>query len=106
MDSTLSALVALGVVIGLIAIGIRISLHLFSPDAEKSLRFSRRLPLADEPLPSHNIYIVRRPRHPRVRVEDKAYSSSRYAWHSLIAIALFLLLAVVAIVSILSDIMH
>lgn len=106
MDATLSGLVALGVVMGVIAIGIRLSLYLFSQDAAGTLRFPRRLSLADETLPSHSTYITRRARHHRIPAEDKAHSSSRYVQYSLLAIALFILLAVMVIVVILAGMMH
>jgi hypothetical protein len=97
-------LVALLVVIGLIAIGTRISLYLYLQRAEETHRFTRRMPVADERSGSDSIYTVKRPRYRRVM--DTEFASPRYAVRSVMVIALIFLLTVMAAVSILFGGVH
>ncbi len=104
MGSIIVTLVALLVVIGLIAIGTRISLYLYLQRAEGTQHFTRRMPIADERLGLDIIYTVKRPRYHRVM--DTEFAGSRYALRSVMVMALILLLTVMAAVSILFGGVH
>jgi len=98
MESILVALVALFVVIGLIIGGTRFSLYLFLLKAESTQRFAQRLPGTEERMPHNNEYGVERPTY--YETVNSSSSSARYARSSLMVIALFLLLAIMATISI------
>jgi hypothetical protein len=104
MEAILTALVALVVVIGLMVVGIRISVYLFSEHAVRTRHFTHALPVAHERLRAHTIDTVRRARHHHSM--NTGHSSARYALHSFMAIAFILLLTLVAAVSILLGRVH
>jgi len=103
MESILTALVALLVVIALFVIGIRISVYLFSEHAEGTRHFTHAWPLAHERLRSHTMATVK---HSRYHIVDTGHSSARYALHSFMVIAFVLLLTIVIAVSILLGTVH
>src|SRR5437588_166917 len=99
MESILTALVALLVVIALFVIGIRISVYLF----EGTRHFSHAWPLAHERLRSHTMAAVK---HSRNHIMNTGHSSARYALHSFMVIAFVLLLTIVVAISILLGTVH
>jgi hypothetical protein len=105
MGTMLTALAALLIVIGLIVIGIRISLYLFLQHAYRTRHFMPGMPFADERVRSDTLYTVRRPGYHRA-VMNTGHSNARYALHSFMAIALLLLLTIVAGVFVLLGSVH
>ena len=104
MESILVALVALLVVSGLIIGGTRFSLYLFLLKIENTHRFAQRLPNTEERMLQDNGYGVERPKY--YETVSSSSSSARYARSSMMVIALFLLLAIMATISIVSGLFH
>ncbi|GAC1566285.1 MAG: hypothetical protein NVS3B14_07430 [Ktedonobacteraceae bacterium] len=104
MGSILIALLAPAVVIGLIVGGTRISLYLFIQNVEASKRFAHRMPAVDERSLQENEPTVKSPVY--YRVLNMENSNTRYAWRSLVVIALVLLLAIMASISLLTQMLN
>ena len=104
MGAMLTALVGLLIVTGFIVVGIRISLYLFSHHAAGTHHFTPDMPVAGERLRSNTLHTVRRPRYHRVL--NTGHSNGRYALHTIIVIALILLLTIMATISILLGSVH
>src|SRR5712691_7571213 len=98
MEPILVALVALLVVTGLIIGGTRFSLYLFLLKTESTHRFAQRMPDTEERMSQDNEYGVGRPTY--YETVNSSSSSAHYARSSLMVIAFFLLLAIMATISI------
>jgi len=98
------ALVALLVVIALIAGGMCFSLYLFSQNSAMTHRFERRMSATNEWSRLDNEHTIESPMY--YGAMDTGYTSARYARGSLMVIALILLLSIMAIVSVLSGVLH
>jgi hypothetical protein len=103
MEPILVALVALLVVTGLIIGGTRFSLYLFLLKNESTHRFAQRMPYTEERM-SHDKHGVERPTY--YETVSSTSSSARYARSSLTVIAFFLLLAIMATISIVAGLFH
>jgi hypothetical protein len=103
MGSILIALVALLVAFGLIIGGTRFSLYLFLLNVEESHR-RPATPAKNEQFRPDNQSNVERPVYSNA--VDTGFTSARYARSSLMVIGLFLLLAIMAAITISSGIFH
>jgi hypothetical protein len=104
MEPILVALVALLVVVGLIVAGTRFSLYLFLLKAESTQRFAQHRPATEERMSQDNEYSVERSLY--YETLDTDSSSARYARSSLMVVALVLLLAIMATISIVAGLFH
>jgi hypothetical protein len=98
MEPILVTLVALLVVTGLIIGGTRFSLYLFLLKTESTHRFAQRMPDTEERMSQNNEYSVERPLY--YETVNTSHSSARYARSGLMVVAFFLLLAIMATISI------
>ena len=104
MEPILVALVALLVVTGLIIGGTRFSLYLFLLKTEGTRRFAQHVPVTNERMLQDNEYGVERPLY--YETVNTSSSSARYARNSLMVVAFFLLLAIMATISIVAGLFH
>ena len=104
MEPILVALVALLVVAGLIIGGTRFSLYLFLLKTGSTHRFAQRIPYTEERMSQNNEYRVKRPLY--YENTNTSNSSARYARNSLMIISFFLLLAIMATISIVAGLFH
>jgi hypothetical protein len=104
MEPILVALAALLVVTGLIIGGTRFSLYLFLLKTESTRRFAQRMPDTEERMSHNNEYGVERPTY--YETLNTGSSSAHYARSSLMVIAFFLLLAIMATISIVAGLFH
>jgi hypothetical protein len=104
METILVALVALLVTSGLLIAGTRFSLYLFLLNAEDTHRFSQYRPVTEERMSQNNKYGVERPLY--YETVNTSHSSARYALSGLIVVAFFLLLAIMATISIVPGLFH
>lgn len=104
MEPTLVALVALLIVVGLIIAGTRFSLYLFLLKAEGTRRYAQHMPGTKERMSQNNKYAVERPSY--YETMNTSSSSAHYARNSLMVIAFFLLLAIMASISIVAGLFH
>jgi hypothetical protein len=104
MEPILVALVALVVAAGIIIAGTRFSLYLFLLKFEANQLNAQRRPLAEERMLRDNVYGVQRPSY--YETLDTSSSSARYARNSLLLVAFFLLVAIMAIISIGAGLFH
>ena len=104
MEPILVALVALVVAAGIIIAGTRFSLYLFLLQIEATRQYAQRRPVAEERMLRDNVYGVEQPLY--YKNLDTGSSSARYARNSLLVVAFFLLIAILAIMSIGSGLFH
>ena len=104
MEPILVALVALLVVTGLIIGGTRFSLYLFLLKTGNTHRFAQRMLYTEERMSQDSEYRVERPTY--YETVNSSSSSARYARSSMMVIALFLLLAIIATISIVAGLFH
>lgn len=104
MEPILVALVALVVAAGLVIAGTRFSLYLFLLKVEGTRNYAQHRPVAEERTLQDNEYSVRRPLY--YETLDTGNRSARYARNSLMVIAFFLLLAIMAIISSAAGLFH
>ncbi len=98
MEPILVALVALLVTAGLLIAGTRFSLYLFLLKIEGTRRFAQYRPVTEERMSQDNEYGVERPLY--YETVNTSHSSARYARSGLMVVAFFLLLAIMAMISI------
>ena len=104
MEPILVALVALLVVTGLIIGGTRFSLYLFLLKAEGTHRFAQRMSDTEARMSQDSEYGVEHPTY--YETLNTNSSSARYARSSLMVMAFFLLLAIMATISIVAGLFH
>lgn len=104
MEPILVALVALVVMAGIIIAGTRFSTYLFLLRLEANQFNARRRPVADERLLRDNAFGVEQPLY--YKTLDAGSSSARFARNSLVVIALFLFIAIMAIISNAASVFH
>lgn len=104
MEPILVALVALLVVVGLIIGGTRFSVYLFLLKTESTHRFAQRMPGTEERISQGIEYGVERPLY--YETVNTGNSSARYARNSLMILSFFLLLAIMATISIVAGLLH
>lgn len=104
MEPNLVALVALLIVVGLIIAGTRFSLYLFLMKAEGTRHYAQHVPASEERVSHHNEYAIESPLY--YKTLNTSSSSARYARNSLMMVAFFLLLAIMATISIAAGLFH
>jgi len=104
MEPILVALVALSVTAGLIIAGTRFSTYLFLLKVEANQLNAQRRPVVEEGMLRDNAYGVEQPLY--YDTLDTDSSSARYARNSLMVVAFFLLIAIMAIISIAAGVFH
>jgi len=104
MEPILVALVALLVTAGLLIAGTRFSLYLFLLNVEGTQRFAQHRPVTEERMSQVNEYGVERPMY--YETVHMSSSSARYARSSWMVISFFLLLAIMATISIVAGLFH
>jgi hypothetical protein len=104
MEPILVALVALLVVVGLIIGGTRLSVYLFLLKTESTHRYAQRMPGTEVRMSQDSEYGVERPTY--YETVNTSSRSAHYARSSLMVIAFFLLLAIMATISIVAGFFH
>ncbi len=104
MEPILVALAALAVMAGIIIAGTRFSLYLFLLKVEASQQNAQRRPVAGERMTLENAYGEEQSLY--YETLDSSTSSARYARNSLVLVAFFLLIAILAIISIGAGLFH
>jgi hypothetical protein len=104
MEPLLVALVALVVIAGIIIAGTRFSLYLFLLRVEASQQNAPRRPVAEERMARDMAYSVEQPLY--YKTLETGSSSARYARNGLMALAVSLLIAIMAIISIAAGAFH
>lgn len=104
MEPLLVALVALVVIAGIIIAGTRFSLYLFLLRVEAGQQNAPRRPVAEERMARDIAYSVEQPLY--YETLDTGSSSARYARNGLMALAFLLLIAIMAIISIVAGAIH
>jgi hypothetical protein len=104
MEPILVALVALVVIAGIIIAGTRFSTYLFLLKLEADQFYAQRRPVAGERMVQDNAYGVEQPLY--YETLDAGSSSSRFARNSLMVVAFFLSIAIMAIISNAAGVFH
>ena len=104
MEPLLVALAALAVMAGIIIAGTHFSLYLFLLNVEANQLNAQRRPVAEERMARENAYSVKQPLY--YETLDTGSSSARYARNSFMVVAFLLLIAIMAIISIVAGVFH
>lgn len=104
MEPILVALAALVVIAGIIIAGTRFSLYLFLLNVEANQANVQRRPVAEERMIQDNAYSVEQPSY--YKTLDTGSSSARYARNSLMAVAFLLMIAIMAVISMVAGVFH
>ncbi|HVB72065.1 MAG TPA: hypothetical protein VNE38_00770 [Ktedonobacteraceae bacterium] len=104
MGTMLIGMITMLMVIGLVFVGTRVSLYLFLLNTERTRHFTHRMHATEERSQLHSEHHVERPIY--YGFMNTGDASARYARGSLMVIALILLLAIMAAVSVLSGSFH
>lgn len=104
MEPILVALAALAIMAGIIIAGTRFSLYLFLLNVEAHQLNAQRGPVAEERMVRENAYGVKQPLY--YETLDTGSNSARYARNSLMVVAFVVLIAIMAIISIVAGMFH
>jgi hypothetical protein len=104
MEPLLVALVALIIIVGLIIVGTRFSTYLFLLTVEANHLHARRRTAVEEGMLQESAYGIERPLY--YETLDTGSSSARLARNVLVVVAVILLIAIAAIISITAGAFH